>query len=165
MILLRPGAALCLALLLGCDNPERPSVDVKELMRETLDAWESRSIANVAPHYSHTPGRLFFDAGPLKYTGWDAYAADAGPAFASFKAVTFALGDDAQGEQRGEMAWGATTVRSTFTLADGTTRAHTARWTTVWVHEDDRWVIAHDHYSVPSDSIPRATPCPSPSPQ
>ncbi|MDH5282752.1 MAG: hypothetical protein OEW80_02590 [Gemmatimonadota bacterium] len=86
-------------------------------MREALDAWETRSVATVAPYYAQVPGRLFFDSGSLKYTSWDAYAADAGPAFASFKSATFTLGDDTQGEQLGDMAWRATTLRSLFTLA------------------------------------------------
>jgi ketosteroid isomerase-like protein len=133
-------------------------------MRETLDAWETRSVAKVAPYYSQVPGRLFFDGGSLKYTGWDAYAADAGPAFATFKAVKFTLGDDTQSEQVDGMAWGATTLRSVFTLADGTTRAHTARWTTVWVRHGDRWVITHDHYSVSRDSMSATQRAPSSGP-
>jgi ketosteroid isomerase-like protein len=150
-----PGLAFL--IISACSDP--PPLDVRGLMRETLDAWETRSVANVGSHYSQEPGRLFFDAGSLKYTGWDAYAADAGPAFASFKSVKFTLGDDTQGQQVGDMAWGATTLRSVFTLADGKTRAHTARWTTVWVRRRDRWVITHDHYSVSRDSMP-ATACP-----
>lgn len=162
MALTRSAGALALAFLLMAPHRDLPPLDVRALMRETLDAWETRSVARVAPYYSREPGRLFFDAGSLKYSGWDAYAADAGPAFASFRSARFTLGDDAQGEQAGDMAWGAATVRSEFTLADGTTRAHTARWTTVWVRQRDRWVIAHDHYSVSRDSMP-AKPCPAPS--
>lgn len=145
--------ALLTLVLLGAATPAAPQygarTDFNALLRKILDAWETMDVTKVAPYYSQEPTRLFFDITPVKYTGWAEYADGVKKLFADFSSVKFTMNPDLEVHQRGNMAWGAVTVRADIVLKSGAKQSLDTRWTMVFEKRGRNWIIAHDHYSAP----------------
>jgi len=125
-----------------------------KLMQEILDAWSTMNPANAAPYYDQRPSDVFFDILPMKYSGFANYAKGAADVLAGFRSLTFTLGNDAQVHLHGSLAWATATWGLTGTLKTGNKAAMDGRWTVVWEKKGDRWLIVHEHVSVPSPPLP-----------
>ncbi|HXZ78560.1 MAG TPA: nuclear transport factor 2 family protein [Terriglobales bacterium] len=128
-----------------------PSVN---LMQEILAAWSTMDPANAAPYYDQSSNNVFFDILPMKYSGFANYAKGAADVLAGFRSLTFTLGNDAQVHLHGSLAWATATWGLTGTLKTGNKAAMDGRWTVVWEKKGDRWLIVHEHVSVPSPPLP-----------
>jgi ketosteroid isomerase-like protein len=60
------------------------------------------------------------------------------------------VNDDAQIHGAGEYAWGTATLKSDMTQKSGKRELATFRWTVVFEKQDGKWLIVHEHVSVPS---------------
>lgn len=145
--------ALLSLMLLSAATPAAPQygarTDFNALLQKILDAWGTMDVTKVAPYYSQEPNRLFFDIDQLKYSGWAEYAEGVKKFFAGFSSVKFTLNPDLQVQQRGNIAWGAATVRADVVLKSGARQSLGTRWTIVLEKRGRNWIIAHDHYSAP----------------
>lgn len=152
-------AALVLA---GAVQPAaaQARTDFKALLQTIADAWGTMDTTKVAPYYSQEPTRLFFDLAPLKNTGWAEYAQNVKLFFDHFSSVKFTLNPDLQVQQRGNLAWGALTVRADIVLKSGAQESVDARWSVVLEKRGKDWIIAHDHFSatVPTPADTSAWP-------
>jgi len=80
-------SAVFLGLVLAAGGAAAPTTDFKALMQKEMDAWCTLDARNAAPLYAKEADRVFFDLSPLKYTGWDDYAAGFQKVVADFKSM------------------------------------------------------------------------------
>ncbi len=127
----------------------KPGYDFQALMQKICEAWSSTDASGVAQYYAQEPGRVYYDITPLKYNGWQEYAAGYKKSMADYSSVKFILGTDARAHQRGNIAWGTATVRGELVRKDGTKETLEGRWTAIFEKRGENWIIVHEHFSVP----------------
>jgi hemoglobin len=147
-------SVVLIVLALALASPAAAQTDFKALMRKTLDAWETMDPANAAPFYAKDPGNAYYDIAPLKYAGWDAYAAGVKKLVTDFVSIKFAINPDAQVHQSGRVAWTTATLRTDIVMKNGVKSSEDGRWTVVWEKRGKDWLIVHEHFSFPMPSPP-----------
>jgi ketosteroid isomerase-like protein len=132
----------------------------KALMQRFWDAWGTLDPAKAAPYYSKHPQNVFFDLAPMSYTGWAEYQEGVKNLLAGFRSVKFTVNDDARIMSRDDGALGFATFHAEIVNKDGTTATMEGRWTVVWHREGGKWLIVHEHVSVPlgGGPMPRGVP-------
>jgi ketosteroid isomerase-like protein len=153
------------ALLAGCgDSDAGKIVDASKDLRPHLEkvyaAWSTLDTTKVAPFYSKAPGAVFFDIAPLKYTGWDEYAAGFKKVSADWKSVKIDIGPDFRASSNGTVAWVTFTANFVTEMKDGTKQPGQARVTEVLQKDKDTWTILHEHVSSPMMEEPKPKPAP-----
>jgi ketosteroid isomerase-like protein len=145
------GLAVLIGSVLVAAAPARAkdAPDFKAMMMKVIGAWQTMDLSKVAPYYGKEAGAMFFDIAPLKYAGWDAYAAGAGEMFAQWTSLTLTLNDDAWIERHGDVAITAATGRAVIVGKDGSNQALDWRWTACWEKKGKNWLITHEHFSAP----------------
>jgi ketosteroid isomerase-like protein len=124
------------------------SVPDKAYMQKIWDAWATGNPANAAQFYAKGD-HVFFDIAPLKYAGWDEYQKGATALLADYRSATFAVNDDAQIHNAGEIVWGTATVKYDMQQKTGKHEMGSFRWTVIWQKEDGKWLTVHEHVSEP----------------
>lgn len=120
----------------------------KALMQTIWSGWATLDPANVDKYYA-TGDHVFFDIAPLKYASWDEYKKNVTNVLADFKSATCTVNDDAQVHSAGNVVWGTATIKYEMTHKSGKVDAGNFRWTVVWQKENGKWLIVHEHVSVP----------------
>jgi ketosteroid isomerase-like protein len=120
----------------------------KAYMQKIWDGWSTLDPANVAKFYATGP-HTFFDIAPLKYGSWDEYQAGVKGVVAGYKSAKFTVNDDAEVHSHGDLVWGTATVKEEMTTKAGKIEMGNFRWTVIWENEDGKWLIVHEHVSVP----------------
>ena len=126
----------------------------RELMQRIWDAWGTLDPANAAPFYSKDPQNIYFDITPMQYTGWAAYEKGVKNVLAGFRQFKATIPDDARVQVLGNHALGFTAWHAELVMADGTPSTMEGRWTVEWARENGRWLIVHEHVSVPMGGGP-----------
>ncbi len=121
------------------------------LMKQIAEAWSSMDPENAAKYYDKTPSDVFFDAAPLKYTGWDEYLKGSKEFFSTLKSLKFTVNDDAAVHHAGNFAYGTATARMEMTDKSDKTQNFDTRWTLVWEKKGATWLVVHEHFSVPME--------------
>jgi uncharacterized protein (TIGR02246 family) len=130
-----------------------PGEEPRDLMPKIMHAWDDLDPAKAAPYYAKDPDLVFYDDSPLKYTGWDAYASGVRKAFADYKSYATTLANDISVHYVGDrFAWGTATWRANAVKRDGSTEVVNGRWTVLFENRDGKWLIVHEHVSVPDSS-------------
>jgi ketosteroid isomerase-like protein len=156
---LLPVALCLLALMLsGFAQVKKPSTGTKKSaagsvpdkihMQKIWDGWSTLDPTNVAKFYATGP-HTFFDIAPLKYGSWDEYQAGVKGVLAGYKSAKFTVNDDAAVHAQGDVVWGTATVKEEMTTQAGKIEMGNFRWTVIWANEDGKWLIVHEHVSVP----------------
>src|SRR5437588_6463264 len=73
------------------------------------DAWSDLDSSKAAKFYAKDADLTFFDIMPMKYTGWNEYAAGVPKAFSDYKSGKFTVGDDLQVHRHGNLTWATCT--------------------------------------------------------
>ena len=123
------------------------SVD-KAYLQKIWDGWATLNAAGQKQYYAQGP-HVFFDTAPLKYGSWDEYQTSVAKELEEYKAAHFTVNDDAQIHRSGDAYWITATVSSDMTQKSGKREMATFRWTAVFEKQDGKWVIVHEHVSVP----------------
>lgn len=133
---------------------EKPSSAEREqfktLAYKLWTAWDSLNPANVADFYSKDPNNVYFDISPLKFKGWAEYAKVAGNSLVGATAKWSPNGDDFNLIKSGDLAVTTLTMNLLFTSQDGKSTTMHVRATDVWQKEGNKWLVVHEHVSVPS---------------
>ena len=93
---------------------------------------------------------MFFDLAPLKYGSWEEYQKGVVAVLADFKTAKLTVNDDAEIHSAGPIYWGTATVKEDATLKSGKREMGNFRWTVVFEKENGKWLIVHEHISVPA---------------
>ena len=103
-----------------------------------------------AQYYAKDPDLVFYNDSPLEYTGWDAYAAGVRKEFAGYKSFATTLANDVSVHRVGDsFAWGTATWRADAVKRDGSTETVYGQWTVLFEKRAGKWLIIHEHVSVP----------------
>ena len=120
----------------------------KAYLQKIWDGWATLDVAAEKQYYAQGP-HVFFDVAPLKYGSWDEYQAGVSKDLANYKAARFTVNDDAQIHKSGEAYWITSTVASDMTQKSGKREMATFRWTAVFEKQNGKWLIVHEHVSMP----------------
>ena len=125
--------------------------DFKAIMDNLWAIWEKGDVAKAGEMYAKDANLVFYDLEPLKYTGWAEYSKGVVPNILDkFASVKFTVNDDLKATERGNVAWTSVTVHADGRLkAAGPMKAE-IRHTVIWEKRGGRWLIVHEHVSVPS---------------
>lgn len=156
-------------LLLGVPNAFAQAQSTKSgppdkaLMQQILDAWSTMDPKKAAVYYSTSPDNVYFDIAPLKYNGWSEYEKGVMQVFAEYSSLKLTVNDDAQVHHGGKLAWATATFHLDGTHKDGSKDNADGRWTAVWEKSGGKWLMVHEHVSLPA--APRAPAPPSSGPK
>jgi ketosteroid isomerase-like protein len=128
---------------------EQVAERLKAQMQTILDAWSTMDVSKVAPYYDTDSKLVFYDVAPQKYTGWKEYAEGVQKSFSGLISMKITLGKDARVHVRGDVAWGTATFREHLLYPESRTESGEARWTVIWEKRGEKWLVVHDHISVP----------------
>ena len=120
----------------------------KAYLQKIWEGWATLDAAAMKQYYAQGP-HVFFDTAPLKYASWDEYQATVSKELGEYKAARFTVNDDAQTHKSGDAYWITATVASDMTQKSGKREMATFRWTAVFEKQDGKWLIVHEHVSVP----------------
>jgi ketosteroid isomerase-like protein len=132
-------------------KPAAPAPVDKAYLQSIWDGWAAADIEKQSQFYVTGPGHLFFDVAPLKYNSWEEYKAGVAPSLKDSPKVTYTLNDDLQIHPAGETTWVTGTLDMAGTSQQGEQQTLTLRWTAVLVQQGGRWLITHEHVSVPAE--------------
>ena len=132
-------------------NNSRKEVDaIKAEYQQWRDAFEARDLDAIMAVY--TPDVVAYDLiPPLQFDGADAYRKDYSDFLAQFKGPIRVTDPSIHVEQSGDVAFAFGLERLRGTLADGTGVDIWVRFTDGWERRNGRWLVAHEHVSVPVD--------------
>jgi ketosteroid isomerase-like protein len=124
--------------------------DFRAMQAEVDKAWCSLRAENAAPFYAKGPDNVFFDATPLKYQGWAEYQAGAQKLFLDgARSMKFIPKGDDRVTRSGDVAWMTRTLRLSADMKEGKPLEIDCRDTVLWIRQGGKWLIAHEHVSVP----------------
>ena len=119
-------------------------------LQKIWDGWSTMDPANVAGFYNQAPEHMFFDEAPLKYNNWQEYESGVKNLLKGYKSLKLTVNDDAKIHREGNFAWGYATIKEEDTTSGGKHEMATLRWTVIFEKDAaGRWLIAHEHVSVP----------------
>ena len=120
----------------------------KAYMQKIWDGWSTLDPANVGQFYAPGP-HVFFDIAPLKYSSWDEYQKTVVQVLADYKSAKCAVNDDAEMHPAGNYVWATATINQEMTHKNGKIDMGNFRWTVVFEKQGGKWLIVHEHVSVP----------------
>jgi ketosteroid isomerase-like protein len=129
-------------------KPAAASTVDKAYLQKIWDGWATLDAAGQKKYYAQGP-HVFFDDEPLKYSSWDEYQATTTKEFAEYKSGSFKVNDDAQIHKSGDLYWCTATVALDMTQKSGKREQSTLRWTAIFEKQNGKWLIVHEHVSVP----------------
>lgn len=141
--------SLAMAAICCTSLPAQSTQDFKQMIKNYWQTWSAMDTDKSAAMYIKNPDAIFFDVTPMKYNGWDEYAAGVRKAFATTASAKFTPNDDIHAERHGDFAWTAETFRGVLTDKDGKTSELNGRHTAIWQKVGGKWLIIHDHVSCP----------------
>ena len=137
-----PGAAGKSSDKMAASTPD------KAYLQKIWNGWSTLNPDNVAQFYASGP-HTFFDIAPLKYKSWQEYESGVRTELADFKHANFSVNDDAELHPAGNQVWGTATVKYELTHQNGKVDMGNLRWTVVFEREGGKWLIVHEHVSMP----------------
>lgn len=129
--------------------------EFKALIDGYYSAWSfaegegAAAPARAGQFYAPEKDLVFFDLAPMRYTGFEEYRAGATKMFDGIATNRIAPNDDLAVTRRGSVAWTTVTFRIDAKLKAGGGFATAGRHTAIWEKRGDRWLIVHEHVSVP----------------
>ena len=121
----------------------------KAYMQKIWDGWSTLNTANVEQYYATGP-HTFFDIAPLKYSSWEEYEKGVTAILKNYKSGKFTVNDDVELHHHGDLSWGTATVKEDAILSNGKREMGTWRYTVVFENQAGKWLIVHEHVSVPA---------------
>lgn len=150
--------SLCLFLIALCAGAQAKKPDAKKApagpvpdkayLQKIWDGWSTLDPANTAKFYASGPN-AYFDIAPLKYNSWDEYEKGVKGVLSGYKSARFTVNDDAAIHPYGDLVWVTATIANEMTTKAGKVEMGNMRWTAVFENQDGKWLIVHEHVSVP----------------
>jgi len=124
--------------------------EFKALIQEYYAAWSTANTDRPSKLYDKDADLVFFDVAPLKYNGWDEYKVGVQKGlFDNMISGTLSANDDLKVNRRGSIVWTSVTGHLSAKMKDGKALETDIRHTAIWEKQGGKWVIVHEHVSVP----------------
>jgi ketosteroid isomerase-like protein len=125
---------------------------IRAMMTTFSAAFQARDVNTIMSLYEHSDNLVAYDvAPPLRYVGWEAYKKDYEQFLGSFKGPVSDELRDFNVFVEGPIAYSYDTERISGTLTSGHHAAMIVRVTDIYRKFGDKWLIVHEHVSVPVD--------------
>jgi len=127
--------------------------DVREVRRVILKAMENWSALDADANrklYTSSDNAVFFDFTPMQFVGWRTYVSEIKKVQKTIRRFQIKLNKDMKVRVSGELAFAHCTWTMSFTFSDGSRRRLAGRLTEVLAKSDGKWIIVHEHASVPT---------------
>ncbi|HMF58246.1 MAG TPA: nuclear transport factor 2 family protein [Pyrinomonadaceae bacterium] len=131
---------------------QAPDAEFKLLLEQFYAAWSTLNADNAARFYARDADLIFFDIAPLEYHGWEEYRTGFKQVAEQFSSLKLASNNDLKVTRRGNIAWTTSTFHVTGAQKNGQAVDLTCRHTLIWERRGRRWLIVHEHVSVPLPS-------------
>jgi ketosteroid isomerase-like protein len=133
-----------------CAEPN-DEAQIRALEQRFADAFKAKDVDRVMENYEHSQNLVFFDVVPRReYVGWDAYKKDWQGFFASIDGpFTLFEVKDLTVNVDGNLAYSCSFQHSLGKAKVGGSRDVTVRVTDVYRKSGGKWLIVHEHVSVP----------------
>ena len=125
------------------------AVAVRKRVFDSYKAWNLLDMERLAPFYSKRPGNVIFnDVEPVKFEGWEEFKEAEAKIMA--KVSTWKV----EPNDVRVTIWGNVAVSTATPILTGKSKAGksynlTIRHTAVWERKGKRWLIIHEHWSIP----------------
>jgi ketosteroid isomerase-like protein len=146
--------ALAGALLtfVGARAQQRASDDAtfRKLIDDYCAAWSTGNTDNAAKFYAQEDGLIFYDVAPFSYHGWKEYNPGVHKALLDMAAeAKLTAAKDLKVTRRGKIAWTTVPMHFYEKTKDGKVIEADLRYTGIWEKRGSRWLLVHEHLSVP----------------
>lgn len=125
--------------------------EFRKLIENYYADWSKLNTDAPAKYYAKDADLIFYDIAPMKYNGWKEYSDGVQKYF--FATATSAKltpnMNDLKVTVRGNVAWTTLTFHLSVALKAGGSTEIDARHTAIWERRNGRWLIVHEHISVP----------------
>jgi ketosteroid isomerase-like protein len=141
-----------LVTFVGARAQQQASDDTtfRKLIDNYCAAWSSGNPENAARFYAKDSTLVFYDLAPFSYTGWKEYDAGVRKNFDdNVETVSLTAGKDLKVTRRGTVAWTVVPMHFTAKMKDGRTFDSAVRYTGIWEKHGAKWLLVHEHLSVP----------------
>ena len=126
------------------------AAEIRSVIARWVEAFRTRSVDTARE--IHSRATVSFDiVPPLRYRGFDDYATAWEGAFDSFAGPIDITLHDQNITVRDDIAFSHSLNRFAATTHDGVKVEYWFRWTACFQKLDGRWLIVHDHSSLPTD--------------
>lgn len=130
------------------DSPS--TAEIRAAVERFRQAVLHKDMKGVGRYYANTEDLVVFDVvPPLSYVGWTSFQKDWQGFFDGFKSISVYDWNDMHVEAVGDLGWMRAMVHIVGTLQDGKPLDMTFRDTAIFKRVNQRWVVVHDHGSVP----------------
>lgn len=122
----------------------------RKLIDQYCAAWSSGNPDNAAKFYAQEDGAVFYDLAPFSYHSWKEYRAGVQKEFFdNMTSASLTAGKDLKVTRRGSVAWTTVPMHLSTTGKDGKKTEAEVRYTGIWERRGAKWVLVHEHLSVP----------------
>lgn len=121
----------------------------QKLINRYYAAWNTGDPETAAPLYAKDPDLVFYDLAPLKYKGWAEYDKGVRALLSSMASLKITPYSDLRATRRGNIAWTTVTFHLSGKKKNGQEVELDGRHTVIWELRGRRWLIVHEHFSVP----------------
>jgi ketosteroid isomerase-like protein len=137
---------------LAYSKPANDEEEIRALEQNFKTAVQARDVAQIMANYEHSDKLVVFDVHPPRqYVGWDAYRKDWQDFLSKMNGpVAFEI-SDLSITASGNLAYGHSFQHLTGQTKDGKVVDDKVRVTDVYQKMDGKWLIVHEHVSVPVD--------------
>src|SRR5437868_5749773 len=148
--------ALALLLVAAAATPvlaeNKGEKEIQALLNDALNAFRAKDLDKMMSFYEHSANLVAYDVvPPTQYTGWDAYKKDFADFFALFEGPINDEVSDMAITAEGKMAYSRMIEHVTGKLKNGQPMDMLVRITDVYRKSNGKWLIIHEHVSVPVD--------------
>ena len=122
----------------------------RKLIDDYCEAWSTGSTDAPAKFYAQDDGLVFYDVAPFSYHGWKEYSPGVHQALLENAAsLKLTAAQDMKVTRRGTVAWTVVPMHFYEKTKDGKTMEADLRYTGIWERRGVRWLLVHEHLSVP----------------
>jgi ketosteroid isomerase-like protein len=128
------------------------ATEIRSAIESFRQAVLHKDMVGVGRYYANSPDLVIFDVvPPLSYVGWDSFRTDWQGFFDGFKSISVYDWTDIHVEAARDLGWMHAIVHIVGVLSDGKPLDMTFRDTAIYKRQTGKWVVVHDHGSVPID--------------
>lgn len=131
-------------------NPSREALAVRRVIVAAMKNWSWLDADANQAYYTSSDQAVFFDFTPMQYVGWETYATEIKKVQESIRKFKITLRDDLAVRVCGRVAYAHGTWKMDFLFTDGTRKHLQGRLTEVLEKEKGKWMIVHEHASIPT---------------
>ncbi|MFZ0659180.1 MAG: nuclear transport factor 2 family protein [Candidatus Binataceae bacterium] len=144
--------AISISIACAADSDPASVTAIKALEANFVAAVNAKDAAKIMANYEHSSGLVIFDLiPPRQYTGWDAYKKDWEGVLAGCKSAPTMEMTDLAIDAGADLGFGHNIQHFSCTGANGAPMDLTFRVTDGYKKIHGKWLIAHEHVSVPVD--------------